>query len=178
MATAQPDPQSRRSRSIAPVFWIGAATALVTILLMAMSGVSGGFASAGAAESADLGWAIRIHLATALAALLLGPILLWRRKGDRAHRLLGRVWAVLMLTTALASAFIRDPGGGVAGTGFSFIHLFTVWTLISLPLAIAAIRAGKVEAHRKAMTGLYIGLCTAGAFTLIPGRLLGNLAFG
>jgi uncharacterized membrane protein len=129
-------------------------------------------------HSGFYGWAITVHLATAILALLLGPVILRRKKGDATHKVLGRSWAALMLTTALASAFIRTPGAGIAGTGFSFIHLFTVWTLGALPLAIYAARKGEFERHQRAMTGLYIGLCVAGAFTLIPGRVLGNLVFG
>lgn len=121
---------------------------------------------------------IIIHLSTALSAVVLGPFILARRKGDALHRAFGRVWVALMLTTAIASAFIRAPGGGIAGTGFSFIHLFTIWTLIVVPLAVIAARQGKIEAHRGAMKGLYAGLCIAGAFTLIPGRLLGSVVFG
>lgn len=157
-------------------------TVLVTFALMIGSMSSGGFVSGGsmAASGSEgfVGWPIAIHLASALPALLLGPVILFMRKGDRTHKALGRIWAGLMLITAISSAFIQAPGAGIAGTGFSFIHLFTVWTLIALPIAIFAIRTGNVTVHRQAMTGLYIGLCIAGAFTLVPGRLLGNFVFG
>ena len=92
--------------------------------------------------------------------------------------MLGRVWAGLMIVTAISSAFIRTPGAGIAGTGFSYIHIFTVWTLVSIPLGIWAIRNDRVRAHRGIMVGLYVGLLIAGSFTFIPGRLLGNLVFG
>ncbi|MEL6876609.1 MAG: DUF2306 domain-containing protein [Pseudomonadota bacterium] len=155
------------------------ATAAITVLFMVLSQLTGGYA----APQTQVGGSrftipIMIHLATALPAVLLGPLILLRRKGDRLHRMLGRIWITLMLLTAFASAFIRAPGGGIAGTGFSFIHIFTVWTIIVVPLAVVAIRQGNVRAHRGAMTGLYAGLCLAGAFTLIPGRLLGNIVFG
>jgi uncharacterized membrane protein len=45
-------------------------------------------------------------------------------------------------------------------------------TLISIPLAVIAIRNGNVIRHRGAMTGMYIGLVVAGAFAFLPGRLL------
>lgn len=154
-------------------------TVVATILLMVLSMVLGGFASpvSGTGPS-PISWPIVIHLATALPALLLGPVILRRRKGDSLHKLLGRIWVALMLVTAIASAFIRTPGGGIAGTGFSLIHIFTVWTLVTVPIAVRAARARDVETHRNMMTGVYVGLCIAGLFTLLPGRLLGNLAFG
>ena len=45
-----------------------------------------------------------------------------------------------------------------------------------LPLAIYRIRMGDVNGHAKTMKGLFFGaLVIAGFFTLVPGRLLGNL---
>ncbi len=153
-------------------------TAAITAGMTIASAQGGGFASNAAKEAARdsgfLGWPIIVHLATAIPALLLGPVVLWRQKGDATHRLLGRCWAALMLATAISTAFIRTPGGGIAGTGFSFIHLFTLWTFFSLPYAIWMIRRGNVAAHKSAMTGLYIGLCLAGAFTLHTGAGAGQ----
>lgn len=166
-------------KSIARLIALLLLTAGITIGFMYLSGLSGGYAAPRTQTSDALfTLPITIHLATALPAAMLGPLILWRRKGDLPHRVLGRIWLALMLTTAIASAFIRAPGSGVLGTGFSFIHIFTVWTLVVTPLAVMAARRGKIDAHRDAMKGLYAGLCVAGAFTLIPGRLLGSLIFG
>lgn len=152
----------------------------ITICLTALAMVSGGFAtpqSVSAGES-RLTLPVMVHLATVVPALLLGPVILLRKKGDALHKMLGRIWATLMVITAIASAFIVAPGGGIAGTGYSPIHFFTVWTLVNIPLAIYLARTGKIRHHKGAMTGLYVGLCIAGAFTLMPGRLIGNLVFG
>ena len=166
----------KRATSMAATIAI---TVLITILMAALSGLNGGFATqdTGSADH-SLSWPVTVHLATALPALLLGPIVLFRRKGDQTHRLLGRIWAMLMLTTAIASAFIRSPGMGILGSGFSFIHIFTVWTLVMVPMGVWSARQGRIEVHKEAMKGLYAGLVVAGAFTLIPGRFLGNIAFG
>jgi uncharacterized membrane protein len=170
----------RRMGHLAIALW-ALGTILITFALMVLSIAFGGFASSDAMSdpgpSGFASWPIALHLATALPALLLGPVVLIRRKGDRLHKIMGRIWVGLMVTAALASVFIRSPGGGILGSGFSFIHLFTIWTLISVPLGVLAIRRGDVNAHRQAMQGLYLGLCVAGAFTLIPGRLLGNWVF-
>lgn len=115
------------------------------------------------------------HLVTAFSALLLGGVVLARRKGSRSHRALGRAWVLLMASTAVASGFIRDyqlPNLA----GFTPIHAFTVLVAVLLPLGIWQIRQGKVSDHRKTMRGLYIGACVlAGVFTLLPGRFLGQL---
>ncbi|MEO1729285.1 MAG: DUF2306 domain-containing protein [Pseudomonadota bacterium] len=161
-------------------------TVVITGLFTLLSAGGGGFASnAGAADTAGTGGfehkltgPILIHLFTAALAALLGPFILFRRKGDRTHRILGRIWAVLMIVTAISSAFIRTPGAGIAGSGFSLIHIFTVWTFINVPLGVWAARTNRTRMHRGMMVGLYIGLLVAGAFTFIPGRLLGNLVFG
>ena len=154
-------------------------TIVITAALTILSAFGGGFASnsAGAASN-EISVPIYIHLFTAGAAAFLGPFIVFRKKGDARHKLLGRIWASLMIITAITSVFIRSPGQGIAGTGFSYIHIFTVWTLVNVPLAIWAIRNGNVRAHRGAMLGLYLGLLIAGGFTFLPGRLLGNLVFG
>lgn len=113
-----------------------------------------------------------MHLLSALAALVLGGVQLARRKGTRGHRVLGWIWVALMTTAAVSSlwmpAFMR----------LNWIHLFTLVTAISLPMAIWQIRHGKPEKHAGTMRGLYTGgLVIAGAFTLSPGRLLGDLVW-
>jgi uncharacterized membrane protein len=115
------------------------------------------------------------HLVTALSALLLGGVVLARRKGTAHHRALGWAWVVLMASTTVASAFIRDyrlPNLA----GFTPIHAFTLLSAVMLPRGIWQIRHGNVAGHRKTLRGLYIGACVlAGVFTLLPGRFLGQL---
>jgi uncharacterized membrane protein len=156
----------------------GLITVAITAGLTALAAFGGGFASSGKGVDEALTVPIMIHLVTALAAAVLGPFILSRRKGDALHKALGRTWAGLMLVTAITSIFIRSPGAGIAGTGFSYIHLFTVWTLAALPVAVWGARSGNIRLHRSGMIGLYVGLLIAGGFTLIPGRLLGGLVFG
>jgi len=48
-----------------------------------------------------------------------------------------------------------------------------------LPLGIYFARRHNVVGHRKTMLGLFFGaLVVAGAFTLLPGRILGRVVFG
>jgi uncharacterized membrane protein len=115
------------------------------------------------------------HLLTAVGALALGIAIMSRRKGTGSHRALGWAWVLLMGSTAIASAFIRDYHlPNIAG--ITPIHAFTVLVSVNLPRGIWAIRHGQVKAHQKAMQGIFVGGCVvAGVFTLLPGRFLGTL---
>jgi uncharacterized membrane protein len=113
---------------------------------------------------------VLIHLSAAICALALGTVMLVRRKGTLSHKFWGRIWAGLMLTVAISSLWIPRF------LQFTWIHLFTLLTLVTLPLAIYRIRHGNVRGHAASMKGLFIGgLVVAGIFTLIPCRILGNL---
>lgn len=131
---------------------------------------------------------IAIHLSAALAALAVGPVALWARRGHaaqlatrqrpRLHRAAGYAWVTLMLISALSALFIRDfrlPN--IAG--YTPIHLFVPYTLGGLFIAFRQLFNGNVQGHRKSMIGLYLGACIgAGAFTLLPSRYLGQLVWG
>ena len=120
--------------------------------------------------------AIQIHTVTALSALILGTSLMLTRKGTAIHRILGRIWIGLMVATALSSLFIQQLD---LFFGFSPIHLLSVVTLIGSWQVVAAARAGRIAQHRRHVGNLYaLSLLTAGAFTLLPGRLMHKLLFG
>jgi uncharacterized membrane protein len=126
--------------------------------------------------------AIAIHVTAALGALALGPLALWARRPGRTrpqlHRAAGYAWVTLMVTAAVSALWIR--GGRLPNiAGFSPIHLLVPLTLLGLVGAFAHLGRGNVGAHRKIMLSLYFGACvTAGVFTLLPDRLLGQLVWG
>lgn len=117
-------------------------------------------------------WMI-VHLVAIVPAVPLGAVMLLRRKGDRPHRLIGRIWAALMLIAALSSFGVHAVMGHL-----SPIHLLSILTLITLPRAIWDARNGRIAQHRRKMTILYSALVIAGYFTLLPTRLLGHFLFG
>ena len=118
---------------------------------------------------------IQLHIAAALTALLLGTVQLIGVKGTTAHRIIGWTWVIAMAITAVSSLFIRQINPG----SFSFIHLLSGWTIIGLPMAVYAARKHRVLAHRRAMTGMFVGgLIVAGALTFLPGRLMWGVFFG
>ena len=118
-------------------------------------------------------WALWIHLATVVPAVPLGAWVLWGPKGTRGHKAAGRIWALMMVVTAIDSFWLRSLTGGIGP-----IHIFSILTLYSIPVSIWNARRGNIEAHRRAMVGVYAGLFIAGGFTMIPGRYLSTLFFG
>jgi uncharacterized membrane protein len=122
---------------------------------------------------------VLIHLATVLPAIPLGIFVLLRRKGDRLHKIAGRVWMALMLTTAIASLFIHSINSTDNFFGLSPIHLFSFLTLWSVPSSIYYARTGNILAHKQSVTGLFIGgLVIAGMFSFMPGRFMWLWLFG
>jgi len=116
---------------------------------------------------------VQFHVYTVAAALVLGPVQFLLPKGSGLHRALGWMWAACMVTTALATLFIRDMNHGQ----FSPIHIFSVMTLVLLPLAVWRARAGDAQGHARSMIGLYVGLVIAGVTAIAPGRLIWEMFF-
>jgi len=120
--------------------------------------------------------AIKLHAASAVAALLLGIVQLTAPKGTLPHRAIGYVWLALMVAIATSSFFIHE----IRQLGpFSVIHLLSAYTLVMLPVGILLARRGDIARHRWLMTQMFYGaLVVAGLFTLVPGRILGRAIFG
>lgn len=119
--------------------------------------------------------AIQLHVAAATAALLLGAVVLFRRKGDAQHRSAGRVWAGLMIVVAVSSFFIHELR---MWGQWSPIHLLSLLTLASLAWGVHMARNRRPDSHRRIMAGLYVGaLVITGFFTLLPGRIMHAVLF-
>jgi len=116
--------------------------------------------------------AIRVHIVAALLALSAGLALLAIRRGTPLHRWLGRTYACAMLLVAAGSFWIRGSGG------LSWIHALSVFTIVSIAVAWFTIRRRngprRVRAHAAWMIGTFVGLVSAGAFTLAPQRIIGQ----
>ncbi|MFL6694595.1 MAG: DUF2306 domain-containing protein [Ramlibacter sp.] len=122
---------------------------------------------------------VAVHMTAALGALATGPIALWARRGrqqhPKLHRAFGYAWVTLMVVTAVSAMFLRDRElPNLAG--FTPIHLLVPVTFASLFAAFYMLAKGNIAGHRKVMQRLYFSACiVAGAFTLLPDRLLGHL---
>lgn len=125
---------------------------------------------------------VQIHWIAALVTMLLGIAIFIRKKGDATHRMTGRLYVAAMVVTAISAFFIRnitDQQPTSLLKGFSFIHLLIPYTLISLVMAIRAIRQGRVNDHKKGMIMTFIGaIIIAGSFTFLPGRHMHTFFFG
>lgn len=119
---------------------------------------------------------VQLHVIAALLGVALAPLQLFRRRRDRLHKILGYTWVMALAFTALSSFAIHDLR--LIGP-FSPIHLLSVWVLYSLWVAIRAARSGDIARHSATLRQTaFWGLGVAGAFTLIPGRLMGEVLFG
>ncbi|HYE26788.1 MAG TPA: hypothetical protein VEA61_00925 [Allosphingosinicella sp.] len=115
------------------------------------------------------------HIFTIMLAVILTPVMLLRRRGDRLHRRLGWIWVSAMALTAVLTFGIR----GINQGSLSLIHILSAWTLVQVPLIVWAARRHDHRRHRNAVRGMVAGaLLIAGIFTFPFDRLLGRWLFG
>lgn len=157
--------------SLKPDLWdrILSAAAIVLLLMVTTA------LARGQAEWHRIPLVVWGHIGTIIIALVLTPVMLLRRRGDRLHRQLGWVWAGAMLLTAIDSLFVR----GINRGSLSLIHIFSFWTILQVPLIVWSARAHRVAQHRAAVRGMVLGaLVIAGIFTFPFNRLMGHWLFG
>jgi uncharacterized membrane protein len=120
--------------------------------------------------------AIQLHAFSAIGAFALGILQLAAPKGTLPHRAVGWVWVSLMAVVCVTSFWIHD----IRLWGpWSPIHLLSIFTLATLPLAVLHARRHRVAQHRNAMMAMFAGaLLIAGLFTFLPGRIMHQVAFG
>lgn len=110
------------------------------------------------------------HIIAALAALLIAPVNALRRRRDRTHRLLGRVWVGAMLYVCVSSFGIVTDGH------FSWLHGLSALTLVTVILGVVAARRRNLLGHVMNMVGSYLGLLIAFLFAaLVPSRTIPRL---
>lgn len=103
-----------------------------------------------------------VHTALGVTALATGAVVLARRKGDRPHRLVGRVYAAAMVVLCVLSFGLRDTAPLWAGYG-----PFHIAALVSLGTVTAGVwvawrrRPGWLEGHYQWMAWSYVGLVMA-----------------
>lgn len=118
---------------------------------------------------------IQIHAVCAIAALLLGPIALYRRKRDRIHKYVGYVWMTAMTTTAITSFWIREIN---ADGSLSPVHILAITAICTIVYSVWSVRNGNLRAHKASLRNLYF-FGTAGAltFNFLPNRTIPKMFF-
>jgi uncharacterized membrane protein len=121
-----------------------------------------------------------LHLATVVPAFFLGTYILLNQKGTPAHRTLGKLFMILMVSTAFISLFMSNGGGTRILGHFGFNHLFVLPVAFFIPRAYLAARRGDIKTHMSSVIGVYVGaILIAGAFAIFtPGRLVHGWLFG
>lgn len=119
---------------------------------------------------------IQIHAASAITAVALGPVPLYRKKRDMVHKVTGYIWVVAMFSVALSAFFIHSFA--VIGP-FSPLHGFALLTFWSLFSGMRHIFAGRVRAHQDTFRSLYwFGLMAASLANFMPERRTNQAVFG
>ena len=116
---------------------------------------------------------VRLHASAALLALLAGALQLALPKGGARHRILGWMWAIVMLAVASSSLLIASRNG------YSAVHVLTVLTFVGIPIGVLSARQRNWSRHAKVMKAVFaIGLVAGGLFNFMPGRLMWEMVFG
>ena len=114
---------------------------------------------------------IWVHFLAAVLAIVLGLINLVSKKGTFQHRIIGWFWLIIMIFVTIPSFWIREINEG----DFSWVHLLTIWTVISMGIAIISIKKGNVRTHAGFMVGTMVGAVIAGGFAMMPGRYISEM---
>ena len=120
-----------------------------------------------------------VHLIFALTAVLTGTIVVFIRKGTRAHRSIGYGYFTSMLGTNITALFIYRLTGTI-----NFFHIAAVLSLLFLSVGMGAVifhrpRKSWLNLHGAMVTGSYVGVLSAffaEITTRIPGVHFGLAA--
>lgn len=119
--------------------------------------------------------AVQLHILAGVLSLVLTPIVLWRQRRDRLHKVSGYVWVCMMAALALTSFCIS--GFGIFGP-FSPLHGLAILTLSSLFVAIRAVCRGDLVTHERSMRNLAtFGLGLPMVLSFLPGRTFSRAFF-
>jgi uncharacterized membrane protein len=119
---------------------------------------------------------IQLHIVAATPAVLIGPLVLFRRSRDRVHKYLGYVWVIAMACLAIFGLFIPSVTG--VFSHFGPLHGFNILTLWSLWRGITFARQGNYAGHAATFQGLwYGGIGGAGLANFLPGRTMNQVVF-
>lgn len=126
-----------------------------------------------------LPWAVIVHVAGGVTALVLGPFQLVTRTGGRRgwHRLSGRVYVAACLLSAIAGFWlaIHATAGPVASAGFG--GLAVMWTVTTTMGWRLAVRGDLVRHRRWMIRSLSLTLAAVTLRILLPVAAINGLPF-
>lgn len=110
-----------------------------------------------------------LHFLLAVICLVLGAVVLFSRKGNSRHRVLGSIWLVLMITVNTSALSMYEISGRP-----NLFHFFAVLSLATIIPGYVSVRryalTGRTEfliAHRVWMSWGYFGLVAAGTWQIV-----------
>lgn len=118
---------------------------------------------------------VQAHIVAGLVAICLTPLVLWRRRRDRLHKISGYAWTCALAVLALTSFGIS--GIGTFGA-FSPLHGLAILTLGTLFVAIRSVIRGDLATHAHSMRNLAtFGLGLPMVLNFLPGRTFSRAFF-
>jgi uncharacterized membrane protein len=120
-------------------------------------------------------WLGLAHLLIAVAALVLGALVLFIRKGTRSHRWLGRSYLVSMLALNFSALLIYEVFDGFGA--FHWLALFSLASVLAGYQAVWRKFPWWKNPHAYYMVGSYVGLVAAAAAEVasrVPGWSFGT----
>lgn len=98
----------------------------------------------------------QIHIILGFLSLISGSLVMLQKKGNRKHRLIGRLYVISMLGLNLTSLGIYK-----LYDGWGFFHWMAIASLIPILAGYIAILYRNINAHYYFMSWSYIGLLCA-----------------
>ena len=100
-----------------------------------------------------------MHLVLAIAAIVIGTIVVFNRKGTRRHRWLGRCYVALMIAVNVTSLLIYELWGRFGP--FHWMALASLATLLAGYIPMIRKRPGWMYRHAYFISGSYVGVLAA-----------------
>lgn len=103
-----------------------------------------------------------IHVVFAIAALILGAVIVFRPKGGRRHRTLGYFYAISLFSVNVSALSVYEEAVGMGP--FHILAIISLITLISgfIPAFLRRPESSWLNLHAYFMSWSYVGLVAAG----------------
>jgi uncharacterized membrane protein len=108
----------------------------------------------------DYKWLLIGHISGGLLALLIGPFQFWKKLRDKyaaTHRLLGRVYLIMVLTAAICSTYLAWSSSIQLNFSWAFaLQISAIAWATTAVMAYISVRSGRITQHKEWMIRSYI----------------------